>query len=154
MCIRDRKNLVYALERLEKCNLQLVAASARPLSSLIENGWDPALVTRLSEVWVSLPQLSMHTDDVPEISTLVLSHLIARNEVPSRSFSSGALNALRLHHWQGEWAELLATIKNLALSALDDDISVDDVDSILLREARDAPEAPPALPLFLSLIHI
>ena len=144
----QQKNLVYALERLEKYNLQLVAASARPLSSLIENGWDPALVTRLSEVWVSLPQLSMHTDDVPEISTLVLSHLIARNEVPSRSFSSGALNALRLHHWQGEWAELLATIKNLALSALDDDISVDDVDSILLREARDAPEAPPALPLF------
>ena len=43
---------------------------------------------------------------------------------------------------------MLATIKNLALSALDDDISVDDVDSILLREARDAPEAPPALPLF------
>lgn len=47
--------------------------------------------------------------------------------MPSRQFSTGALNALRLHHWQGEWAELLATVKNLALSALEDEISVDDV---------------------------
>ncbi|MBK7354850.1 response regulator [Propionivibrio sp.] len=144
----QQKNLVYALERLERYNLQLVVASARSLSTLTESGWDPVLVTRLGEVWVSLPQLAGHADDVPEIATLVLSHLIARNEVPARNFSSGALNALRLHHWQGEWTELLTTIKNLALSALEDDISVDDVETILLHDVQDAPKAPPALPLF------
>lgn len=144
----QQKNLAYALDRLERYNLQLVVASARPLATLNEAGWDPVLVTRLSEVWVSLPQLSGHADDVPEIATLVLSHLIARNEVPTRSFSSGALNALRLHHWKGDWAELLATIKNLALFALEDDISLDDVEGILQRDAHDMPEAPPALPLF------
>jgi len=53
-----------------------------------------------------------------------------------------------MHHWQGEWAELLATVKNLALSALDEEISVDDVDSILLRDASDTPKQPPALPMF------
>ncbi|MFZ4536261.1 sigma-54-dependent transcriptional regulator [Propionivibrio sp.] len=144
----QQKNLVYALERLEKYNLQLVAASNRPLSALGETGWDPLLVARLGEVWVALPLLSGHTGDVPEIASLVLTHLVERNEVPSRQFSSAALNALRLHHWPGEWVELLATVKNLALSALEDEISVDDVDGILLREASDAPRPAPALPMF------
>ncbi|MBS1227166.1 MAG: putative two component, sigma54 specific, transcriptional regulator, Fis family [Proteobacteria bacterium] len=144
----QQKNLAYALERLEKFNLQLVAASTRPLPTLTEAGWDPAVVIRLGEVWVTLPQLSGHGDEVPEIASLVLSHLVERNEVQPRQFSSGALNALRLHPWQGEWAELLATVKNLALSALEDEISVDDVDSILLRDAAEAPKTPPALPLF------
>ena len=144
----QQKNLAYALERLEKYNLQLVAASTRATSALIDAGWESALVARLGEVWVTLPQLSSHTDDVPEIASLVLTHLVERDEVPPRHFSSSALNALRLHHWQGEWAELLATVRNLALSALDDEISVDDISNILRHDANDAPKQPPALPLF------
>ena len=144
----QQKNLVYALERIEKYNLQLVAATPRALTALTEAGWEPSLVARLGEVWVALPQLSGHTDDVPEIASLVLTHLVERNGVPARRFSIGALNALRLHHWSGEWAELLATVRNLALSALEDEITVEDVESILLRDAKEAPSAPPALPLF------
>lgn len=144
----QQKNLVYAMERLEKHNLQLIAASTRSLSALSEAAWDPALVARLGEVCVVLPQLSGHADDVPEIATLVLTHLVERNEVPSRNFSSGALNALRLHHWRGEWVELLMTVKNLALSALEDEITLEDVASILQRDASEAPRPPPALPFF------
>ena len=144
----QQKNLVYALERLEKHNLQLVAASTHSISTLGEAGWEPALLARLGEVWVALPQLSSHPDDVPEIAGLLLSHLVERKEVPSRSFSSAALNALRLHHWQGEWAELLATVRNLALAALEDEITVDDVNSVLERDVTPKTNAPPALPLF------
>ena len=144
----QQKNLAFALERIEKHNLQLVAAAPRALSALLEAGWEAALVARLGEVWVNLPQLSGHSDEVPEIAALVLSHLVERNEVPPRQFSSGALNALRLHHWQGEWAELMATVKNLALCALEDEIMVDDVDSILQRDAGEAPRPPAALPMF------
>ena len=144
----QQKNLVYALERLEKHNLQLVAASTHSISTLGEAGWEPALLARLGEVWVALPQLSSHPDDVPEIAGLLLSHLVERNEVPPRQFSSGALNALRLHHWQGEWVELLATVKNLALSALEDEIQIEDVERILQREVNEAPKTQPALPLF------
>ena len=144
----QQRNLVYALERLEKNNLQLVAAASRPLSALGELGWDPVLVAHLGEVWVALPQLSGHADDIPEIAMLVLSHLVERHEVPARYFSSAALNTLRLHSWPGEWAELLATVKNLALSALDDEISVEDVVSILQHEIHEPPQQPPALPLF------
>ena len=144
----QQRNLAYALERLEKYNLQLIAASPRSLTVLTEGGWEPALVARLGEVWVALPQLSGHTDDVPEIASLVLSHLVERNEVPARQFSSGALNALRLHHWEGEWAELLSTVKNLALAALEEDISVEDVESLLARDSGDSPKPALALPMF------
>jgi two-component system nitrogen regulation response regulator NtrX len=144
----QQKNLAFALERIERYKLQVVAASPRPLGTLLEAGWEGALVARLGEIWVSLPQLSGHCDEVPEIAALVLSHLVERNDVPPRQFSSGALNALRLHHWQGEWGELLATVKNLALCALDDEIMVEDVDSILQRDAGEVSQAPAALPMF------
>ena len=144
----QQMNLVFALERLDKHGLQLVAASPRPLAALLESGWDPALVARLGEVWVALPQLAGHADDVPEIAALVLAHLAERSEVPLRHFSSGALNALRMHRWHGEWGELLATVKNLALSALEDEISADDVARVLLPDASEALIASPALPMF------
>ena len=61
----QQKNLSFALERLEKYHVQLIAATSRPLSMLVEAGWDPALVARLGEVWVALPLISGHADDVP-----------------------------------------------------------------------------------------
>ncbi len=144
----QQRNLTFALERLEKNNLQLIAAATQPLSALAESGWDPALISRLGEVWVALPQLSGRADDVPEIATLVLAHLVERNEVPPRNFTSAALNALRRHAWDGEWIELLAAVRNLALSALDEEISLADVESLLKDDAHDAGKPPPALPLF------
>ena len=144
----QQKNLIFALERLEKYKLQLIAASSRPLSALTELGWEPALIARLGEVWLTLPQISSHADEVPEIATLVLAHLVERNEVPARSFSSAALNALRLHPWQGEWVELLAIVKNLALTALEEQITLEDVSGLLRHESSENPQPPPALPLF------
>ncbi len=144
----QQKNLAFALERMGKYNLQLVAATSRPLSALAEAGWDPALVARLGDVWVALPQLSGHADEVPEIAALVLAHLVERQGVPSRRFSTAALNALRLHHWQGEWVELLAAIRNLALAALDEEITEADVESLLQLDSGEAPRPAPALPMF------
>lgn len=146
----QQKNLAFALERLAKYNLQLVAALSRPLAALTEAGWDPGLVARLGDVSVALPQLSGHADEVPEIAPLVLTHLVERHDVPPRRFSTAALNSLRLYHWPGEWVELLAAIRNLAIAALDEEISADDVNGLLQCDA--AAEVPrpaaPVLPMF------
>ncbi|MBE2259058.1 MAG: sigma-54-dependent Fis family transcriptional regulator [Candidatus Accumulibacter sp.] len=144
----QQMNLVFALERLERHNLQMVAASSRSLPALVEAGWDAVLVSRLGEVWVALPQISGHADDVPEIASLLLGHLAERGEVPLRHFSSGARNALRLHRWQGEWAELLATVRNLALSALDEEIAAEDVERVLQSDGGGG--TAPLPPLFLD----
>ncbi len=144
----QQKNLSFALSQLMRNNLQIIAASARPLSLLVEAGWEASEIKRLSDVWVALPQLSSHANDVPEIASLVLGHFIERNEVPLRNFSSAALNALRLYHWPGEWVELLSTVRNLAISALEDEISVVDVENMLQYEADGSPRPlGPTLPL-------
>ncbi|MDR1855150.1 MAG: response regulator [Azoarcus sp.] len=144
----QQKNLAFALERLEKYNLRLVAAISQPLGALVDAGWDPALISRLGEVWVALPQLTGHADEVPEIACLVLSHLVERHGMPARRFSTAALNALRLHRWQGEWMELLATVRNLAVTALEDEITAEDVENVLRRSADAEPRAVPVWPLF------
>ncbi len=127
----QQMNLAYALDRLEKLNLLLVAASGRSLSALGEAGWDGKLLARLGEVWVAMPSLAGHADDVPEIANLLLTHFIERGEVPARRFASNALNALRTLPWKGSgdggWSELYLLVKNLALTALDDEIVADDV---------------------------
>jgi DNA-binding NtrC family response regulator len=144
----QQKNLAFALERLDRYNLRLVAAMPRPLNVLIEAGWDPSLITRLGDVWVTLPQISGHTDEVPEIAALVLSYLVERQGMPPRRFSTAALNALRLHRWQGEWMELLATVRNLAIGALEEEITAGDVDGVLQRDEAAAPRAELPQPIF------
>jgi DNA-binding NtrC family response regulator len=143
----QQKNLAFALERLDRYNLRLVAASSRPLNVLAEAGWDPALIARLGDVWVTLPQLSGHVDEVPEVAALILSYLVERQGMPPRRFSTAALNALRLHRWQGEWMELLATVRNLAIAALEEEITAEDVDGILQcdADAVSRPVLPPPL---------
>jgi len=127
----QQMNLSYAVDRLEKLNLQLVAATARPLAALGEAGWDGKLLTRLGEVFVAMPSLAGHADELPEIASLLLSNFVERGEVPPRRFSTGALNALRTLPWKSlpdaSWTDLYVLVRNLALTALEEDISAEDV---------------------------
>ncbi len=144
----QQMNLVYALERLEKHRLLLVTACTKPLTALKEGGWDEDLLSRLGAVWLALPQLANHGDEVPEIASLLLGHLVERGDVPTRRFSSGALNALRMHRWHGDgWSELQATVRNLALTALEEEISAEDVAHLLHSEAESEAGQQPLLPL-------
>jgi two-component system nitrogen regulation response regulator NtrX len=78
----------------------------------------------------------------------VAQHLAERGEVPPRRFAVGALNALRMHRWQGDWPELQTAVKNLALTALEEEILTEDVHRILQTELRETSEAPTLLPFF------
>jgi DNA-binding NtrC family response regulator len=147
----QQMNLAFAVDRLERQNLQLVAATVTPLATLAEAGWDSKLLARLGEVWLAMPSLAGHADDVPEIAGLLLTNFVERREVPSRRFSTGALNALRTQSWSGRpdasWGDLYALVRNLALTSLEEDISADDVHRVLPREAQAENELAPLLPL-------
>ena len=148
----QQMNLGFCIERLEKHKLQLVAASSRPLAALGEMGWDGKLLARLGEVWIGMPSLAGHADEVPEIATLLLSHFVARAEVPSRRFSSGALNALRNLPWKAQadsgWSELYGMVRNVALNALDEEISADDVALVMPDKINDGSPNQALQPLF------
>lgn len=148
----QQMNLAYAIERLDKLNLQLVAAIARPLASLADAGWDSKLMSRLGEVWVAMPSLAGHADELPEIASLLLTNFVERGEVPVRRFSTGALNALRTVPWrslpEASWTDLYALVRNLALTALDEEISAEDVGRVTPEKETESNEMLSLLPLF------
>ena len=147
----QQMNLAFALDRLEKLKLQLVAATVTPLGALAEAGWESKLLARLGEVWVSMPPLAGHADEVPEIAALLLTNFVERGEVQPRRFATGALNALRTQPWQNRpeanWSDLYALVRNLALTALDEEISAEDVQRVLPREEQGGHEPASLLPL-------
>ena len=149
----QQKNLAFVLDRLERFNLHIVVASEVGAESLISDGWDEKLVTRLFEVSLVPPTIADIQDDVPELSSQLLVHLVEAGEVPRRGFSTAALNALRTQQWPGGFLELRAAVKSLALGTLEEEISLADVRRVLpapadnvhsisfdqpLREAREA----------------
>ncbi|MGE5472185.1 MAG: sigma-54-dependent transcriptional regulator [Bacteroidota bacterium] len=147
----QQMNLTYAVDRLEKLNLQLVAAIARPLATLGEAGWDSKLLTRLGEVWVAMPSLAGHADELPEIASLLLTNFVERSEVPARRFSTGALNALRTLPWknlpEASWTDLYGLVRNLALTALEEEISAEDVSRVIPEREAGGNDAVSLLPL-------
>ena len=141
----QQMNVGFALERLARHKILLVAGSARTSVQLVDAGWDAALVERLAEVWVDLPPLSAHADDIPELATLLLQQLVARAEVPVRRFTSAALNALRLHRWRADWGDLHAAVRHLALAALDEDIGEEEVAALFEGSEADGAAGDSAL---------
>ncbi|MEY4591504.1 MAG: hypothetical protein RIR18_399 [Pseudomonadota bacterium] len=127
-------SLAFMIERLEKLNLTLLFGSSRPLTGL-DAGWDAAVLQRLGEVWMSLPELARCQDDIPDISALLLTQLAESREVPARHLSVAAQNRLRQAEWSddgGGWLTLKAVLRNVALGSLDEEISEADVQRMLL----------------------
>lgn len=127
-------NLAFVLERLAKYRLTLVVASAHGSDAIVESGVDAGLVHRLSDVWVGLPSLSESANDLPELLPALLTLLCEQGNIPHRYMAPDALNVLRQKTWSGAdggWGFLLGTLKNLALNALDETISRQDVDGLL-----------------------
>jgi DNA-binding NtrC family response regulator len=149
----QQKNLAFALDRLDRFNLHVVVAGESGPEVLIAEGWEERLVARLFEVSLVPPTLADVQDDVPEVASQLLMHLVEGGEVPRRGFSTAALNALRTQPWMGGFGELRAAVKSLALGTLEEEISLADVRRVLpapadnvnaisfdqpLREAREA----------------
>ena len=144
----QQKNLVFAMDRLERHGQTLVVASEHQPEELIENGWDERALSRLFEVSLAPPALGEIRDEIPEIASQILLHNVEAGEVPARRLSSAALNALRNRAWPGGYAELKAAIKSLALGTLEEEIGMDEVAHLL---GKNSPTALLGLPLDLPL---
>jgi len=142
----QQKNLLFALERLEKNNLRLVAATGQDPGSLVQQGWDEVGLRRLADVWVGLPTLADLRDEIPDIASHVLVQIGEADEAPLRRFTTGALNALRQHSWPGGYGELKSAVRSLALAALSDEIDAEEVGRLLFPDAGGTAVPLPGLP--------
>ena len=142
----EQKNLDFLLVRAEKHKARVVSFSpVEPRRLVAEHEFDPDLAARLSELVLSLPAVREFSEDIPDIAALVLAQLVEARICPARRFSTAALNALRHHPWPGNLAQLDAAVKNLALTALEEEIKLADVERVLA--AHSAPAAAGELPL-------
>ena len=142
----EQKNLEFLLVRAEKHKARVVSFSAvEPQRLVAEHDFDADLMVRLSELVIALPPVRDFAEEIPDIAALVLAQLVEARACPPRRFSVAALNALRHHLWSGNLAQLDAVVKNLALTALDEEVRLDDVERVLA--AHSGPVAAGELPL-------
>ncbi|CAB1370779.1 sigma-54-dependent transcriptional regulator [Denitratisoma oestradiolicum] len=136
----QQKNLLFAIERLDKHNLKLVAGTEASATTLAAHGWDEPLLARTFPGRLGLPALVEVRDDLPDMAAHLLTQMVENEEVPARRLSAGALNSLRQHRWAGGYAELRATVRSLALAALAEEVEADEVIQMIGHD-----EAPPHL---------
>ena len=132
----EQRNVEFLLSRAEKHRVRLVSFSPLDARTLAEKcDFDPDLAARLSELTLKLPTLRDFAEDVPDLASLMLGQLVEARVCPARRFSIAALNALRHYPWPGNLAELESVVKDLGLSALDEEVHLDDVERVLAARA-------------------
>jgi two-component system nitrogen regulation response regulator NtrX len=128
----EQRNLEFLLPRAEKHRVRVVSFSPVDVRALAEkHDCDPELAARLAELTLKLPSLREFAEDVPDLASLMLAQLVEARACPQRRLAIAALNALRHHGWPGNLAELDGVVKDLALTALDEEIQLEDVDRVL-----------------------
>jgi DNA-binding NtrC family response regulator len=145
----DRQRAWFArLGPLAKSGTRIVATAQPDLAERVaQGGFDARLYSLLSNVTLRVPPLREHADDVPEIATTLLARMVEAREVPVRSFTTSALNVLRLHSWPGNLSQLEAVVKSAALVAGGGDIGPSDVASVRGEQVQANPPMLGGLPI-------
>jgi two-component system, NtrC family, nitrogen regulation response regulator NtrX len=139
---QQQKGLNQLVGKLERHNVRLLAASTRAPSDLIQQGlFDEETLARLTQIVMPIPALREHLDDIPDIATVILMQFIEAKEVPYRTWSAAALNALRSLTWPGNLPALANSVRTLALSSSEVEIGVEEVNRVAAQFTQT--EAPP-----------
>ena len=131
----EQKGLLFLLDKLENHGIKLVCASTKPLANLVASGnYDADLFQKLMSLTVVIPPLRAHPEDIPNLASLILSRYAEARETPLKQFSTASLNALRNYSWPGNLGQLMAVVKSLALTSLEDEITLANTHQILSKQ--------------------
>jgi two-component system, NtrC family, nitrogen regulation response regulator NtrX len=134
----EQKGLLLVLPKLERYNTRLVCGALGSLPAMVADAvFDARLYDGIAGTTIRVPSLREHREDVIDLAGLMLSRMVEAKEVPSRQFSTAALNTLRNYDWPGNLAELRSAVQTLALTAPSEQVSLEDVERLL------PPPAPP-----------
>ncbi|HSF83685.1 MAG TPA: sigma-54 dependent transcriptional regulator [Anaerolineales bacterium] len=101
---------------LIRVDVQILAASNRDLSNLIEEGkFREDLYYRLKVVDLHLPPLREHKQDIPELVGLLIRQFNPRMGLNITDVSPRAMQALMSHHWPGNVRELRNVVERAML---------------------------------------
>ncbi len=132
----EQKGLLLLASKLERYNVRLICGASRDLAELVAHGaFDSRLYGALAATTIRLPSLREHREDVPDLANLMLTRMVEAKEAAPRQFTTAALNALRNYDWPGNLAQLETAVRTLALTALSDQISLEEVNRALPQPA-------------------
>jgi two-component system nitrogen regulation response regulator NtrX len=138
----EQKGLQLLLPKLDRYNARLICGATRALPDMVAQGvFDARLYGALAVTTIRVPSLRDHREDVPDLANLMLSRMIEAKETPPRHMTTAALNVLRNYDWPGNLAQLQSVVQTLALTALSDQITLEDVTRVLPQPAP-LPMAP------------
>jgi len=127
----EQKGLAQLMGKLEKFNVRLICAATGALPEMAEDGrFDASLYHQISGLTIRVPSLADHAEDIPDIAATMLTQLVDANEVPLRTLTVGALNVMRNLDWPGNLPVMQNVVKTLALTALANDITGEDVNRV------------------------
>jgi len=142
----EQRHVEFLLPRADKFKARIVSYSPVDARTLVEkHEFDADLCLRLAELTLKLPAVREFAEDVPDLASLMLAQLVEARVAPPRRLSIAALNALRHHSWPGNLAELESVVKDLAFTALDEEVGLQDVERVLT--ARGSPATLPEVAL-------
>jgi len=136
----EQRNLDFLLARAEKHKVRVVSFSPFDVRTLCDkHEFDAELGARLGELTFRLPALREFAEDIPDLASLMLAQLVEGRLCPQRRLAIAALNALRHYSWPGNLVELESVVKDLALTTLEEEIQLEDVErSLAARRSQGA----------------
>jgi len=110
--------------RAIKVDVRVIAATHRELAGAVREGaFREDLYHRLHVIPIHAPPLRERAEDIPLLAEHFLEQEVARQKLPPRSFSAGALRALGRHAWPGNVRELRNFVERLAILSRSERIS-------------------------------
>jgi DNA-binding NtrC family response regulator len=102
--------------RVKTLDVRVLAATHRDLGEAVRGGsFREDLYHRLKVVPLFAPPLREHMEDLPLLAEHFLALEVARQKLPPRRFSAGALRALGRYGWPGNIRELRNMVERLAI---------------------------------------
>ncbi|HVD60453.1 MAG TPA: sigma-54 dependent transcriptional regulator [Gemmatimonadaceae bacterium] len=112
-------------------DVRVITATNKNLETEIAGGrFREDLYYRLNVVPIHVPPLREHREDIPALIDYFIAVLSAREGIPPRKMSEGALERLRSLDWPGNVRELRNTVERLLILASGPEISARDVDRL------------------------
>ena len=112
-----------------KVDARVIAATNKDLrKEIAEGNFREDLFHRLAVILIHVPSLNDRRDDIPLLADHFLKIICAEHGIPRKSFSEGAVDALKAVDWSGNIRELRNIIERLIILC-DKVISADDVNS-------------------------
>ncbi len=119
--------LVRAIDALDNHGPRILAATQQDLAAAVEvSHFRRDLYYRLSAVFLQVPPLRARIDDIPLLAEYFLAALDPETGAGKR-FAPEALAEMRAHVWPGNIRELANTIRRIALTCPEQEITLSDV---------------------------